>query len=72
MNTSIIKIAQVIIKRQFNHIRVAAIIRRAVSPTKMYFLLGYTEELLSNWLQCPITLELQTVDSFKDVVFKYI
>ncbi|KOB70921.1 Uncharacterized protein OBRU01_06616 [Operophtera brumata] len=62
----------VIIKRQFNHIRVAAIIRRAVSPTKMYFLLGYTEELLANWLQCPVTLELQTVDSFKDVVFKYI
>lgn len=64
--------SEVIIKRQFNHIRVAAIMRRAVSPTKMYFLLGYTEELLANWLQCPVTLELQTVDSFKDVVFKYI
>ncbi|GBP14610.1 28S ribosomal protein S24, mitochondrial [Eumeta japonica] len=61
--------SEVIIKRQFNHIRVAAIVRRAVSPTKMYFLLGYTEELLANWLQCPVTLELQTVDSFKDVVF---
>ncbi|CAH0399254.1 unnamed protein product [Chilo suppressalis] len=64
--------SEIIVKRQFNHIRVAAIVRRAVSPTKMYFLLGYTEELLSNWLQCPVTLELQTVDSFKDVVFKYI
>ncbi|XP_053605315.1 small ribosomal subunit protein uS3m [Plodia interpunctella] len=64
--------SEVIIKRQFNHIRVAAIIRRAVSPTKMYFLLGYTEEMLANWLQCPVTLELQTVDSFKDVIFKYI
>ncbi|XP_045520800.1 28S ribosomal protein S24, mitochondrial isoform X1 [Pieris brassicae] len=64
--------SEIIIKRQFNHIRVAAIIRRAVSPTKMYFLLGYSEELMANWLQCPVTLELQTVDSFKDVVFKYI
>lgn len=69
---TIIFITQVIIKRQFNHVRIAAIVRRAVSPTKMYFLLGYTEELLGNWLQCPVTLELQTVDSFKDVVFKYI
>ncbi|CAH2261964.1 28S ribosomal protein S24, mitochondrial [Pararge aegeria] len=64
--------SEIIIKRQFNHIRVAAIVRRAVSPTKMYFLIGYTEELLSNWIQSPVTLELQTVDSYKDVVFKYI
>ncbi|XP_072949964.1 small ribosomal subunit protein uS3m [Epargyreus clarus] len=64
--------SEIIIKRQFNHIRVAAIIKRAVTPTKMYFLLGYTEEMLSNWIQCPVTLELQTVDKFEDVVFKYI
>ncbi|OWR42993.1 28S ribosomal protein S24 [Danaus plexippus plexippus] len=67
-----VRFVTVIIKRQFNHIRVAVIIRRAVSPTKMYFLLGYSEEMLSNWIQCPVTLELQTVDSYQDVVFKYI
>ena len=33
-------ISEVIIKRQFNHIRIAAIMRQAVSPRKMYFLLG--------------------------------
>jgi len=38
----------------------------------MYFLIGYTEELLSYWMQCPVTLELQTVGDRKDVVFKYI
>ncbi|XP_045449378.1 28S ribosomal protein S24, mitochondrial [Melitaea cinxia] len=64
--------SEIIIKRQFNHIRIAAIVRRAVSPTKMYFLIGYSEELLSTWIQCPVTLELQTVDSYKDVIFKYI
>lgn len=64
--------SEVIIKRQHNHIRVAAILRRGVTARKMYFLIGYTEELLSYWLQCPITLELQTVADRKEVVFKYI
>lgn len=64
--------SEIIIKRQHNMIRIAAIMRQAVSPRKMYFLIGYTEELLSYWLQCPVTLELQTIQDRKDVVFKYI
>ncbi|XP_023295315.2 28S ribosomal protein S24, mitochondrial [Lucilia cuprina] len=64
--------SEVIIKRQHNTIRIAAIVRQAISARKMYFLIGYTEELLSYWLQCPVTLELQTVQDKKDVVFKYI
>ncbi|XP_031348763.1 28S ribosomal protein S24, mitochondrial [Photinus pyralis] len=65
-------VSEIIIKRQFNMIRIAGIIRQAVSPRKMYFLIGYTEELLSFWLQCPVKLELQTVADKKDVIFKYI
>ncbi|XP_017485665.1 PREDICTED: 28S ribosomal protein S24, mitochondrial-like [Rhagoletis zephyria] len=65
-------VSEVIIKRQHNMIRIAAIVRQAISPRKMYFLIGYTEELLSYWLQCPVTLELQTVADKKDVIFKYI
>lgn len=65
-------LSEVIIKRQFNHIRVAALIKQGVSARKMYFLIGYTEELLSYWLQCPVTLELQTVENPKDVIHKYI
>jgi small subunit ribosomal protein S24 len=65
-------LSEIIIKRQFNHIRVAALIKQGVSARKMYFLIGYTEELLSYWLQCPVTLELQTVTDPKDVIFKYI
>lgn len=65
-------LSEVVIKRQFNHIRIAALIKQGVSARKMYFLIGYSEELLSNWLQCPVTLELQTVADPKDVIFKYI
>lgn len=53
-------------------IRVAAIISQTLSPRKMYFLIGYTEELLGHWLQCPVKLELQTVSDRKAVVYKYI
>ncbi|KAL7020512.1 hypothetical protein ACKWTF_011566 [Chironomus riparius] len=65
-------LSEVIIKRQFNHIRIAALIKQGISSRKMYFLIGYTEELLSYWLQCPVTLELQTITDPKDVIFKYI
>lgn len=64
--------SEVIIKRQHNMIRVAAIVRQGISARKMYFLIGYTEELLSYWLQCPVTLELQTIQDRKEAVFKYI
>lgn len=64
--------SEVIIKRQFNHIRIAFISSRGISPRKLYFLIGYAEELLSYWLQCPITLEIQTIADKREVIFKYI
>lgn len=65
-------VSEILIKRQANVIRIAGIVLRAVPARKMYFLIGYTEELLSSWLQCPVKLELQTVEDKKDVVFKYV
>jgi len=65
-------VSEIIIKRQNNLIRIAGIVQRAVTARKMYFLIGYSEELLSYWLQCPIKLELQTVDDKKDMIFKYV
>lgn len=65
-------ISEIIIKRQFNHIRVAGLVKHGVSARKMYFLIGYAEELLAYWLQCPVTLELQTVADPRDVIFKFI
>ncbi|KAJ9581131.1 hypothetical protein L9F63_023690 [Diploptera punctata] len=64
--------SEVIIKRQHNIIRIVGIVRQAINARKMYFLIGYCEELLSFWLQCPVKLELQTVSDKNDVVFKYI
>nr|CAG4647542.1 EOG090X0I6M [Megafenestra aurita]SVE92760.1 EOG090X0I6M [Megafenestra aurita] len=64
--------SEVIIKRQFNLIRIAGLIRQGIPSRKMYFLIGYSEELLSNWLQCPVKLELQTIEKKEDTIFKYI
>lgn len=64
--------SEVIIKRQFNHIRIAFLMHRGIAPRKAYFLIGYSEELLANWLQCPVTLEISTVEDKRDVIFKYI
>lgn len=64
--------SEVIIKRQHNHIRIAALMKQSLPARKMYFLIGYTEELLAYWLQCPVTLELQTIPDSRDVIFKYI
>ncbi|XP_050446237.1 28S ribosomal protein S24, mitochondrial isoform X1 [Cataglyphis hispanica] len=64
--------SEIIIKRQHNIIRIAGIITRSIAPYKIYFLTGYTEELLSYWLQCPIKVELVSTNNKKDVIFKYI
>ncbi|XP_066993169.2 small ribosomal subunit protein uS3m [Anabrus simplex] len=65
-------LSEVIIKRQHNIIRIAGLVKQAINARKMYFLIGYCEELLSYWLQCPVKLELQIVSDPKDVIFKYI
>lgn len=65
-------LSEVIIKRQHNHIRIAAVIRQGITARKMYFLIGYSEELLAYWLQCPVTLELQTTEKKENVIFKFI
>lgn len=64
--------SELIIKRQHNLIRVAGIMNRLIEPKKIYFLIGYTEEMLSLWLKCPVKVELQTIPSPEDVVYKYI
>lgn len=65
-------LSEVIIKRQHNMIRIAGIIVRRLHPTKIYFLIGYSEQLLSYWLHCPVKLELVTVATREDVIYKVI
>ena len=63
----------IIIKRQHNLVRIAFIIgQRKHSPDRIYFLIGYTEELLSYWLKCPVKLEIQSIDSYDKLTYKYI
>lgn len=65
-------LSEIIIKRQFNMIRISGLVYQGIPQRKMYFLIGYTEELLSFWLQCPVKLELQTVYDKTATIFKYI
>ena len=47
--------SEIIIKRHHNLDRIAAIIdRKHARQRQIYFLIGYTEELLSYWLKCPV------------------
>jgi small subunit ribosomal protein S24 len=37
----------------------------------MYFLIGYTEEILSALLKTPVKMEIQTIENKDDVIFTY-
>ncbi|CAL8074753.1 unnamed protein product [Calicophoron daubneyi] len=65
-------LSEIIIKRQCNTVRVAFLLSAIISTVKTYFLIGYTEEMLSAILRCAVKLEIQTVSSKKDVVFRRI
>ena len=64
--------SDVIIKRKHNLIIIAGLINQVHNPTKIYFLKGYTEELLSHLFRRPIRIEVQTVQHPRDVLFKWI
>ena len=65
-------VSEIIIKRRHNLIVIAGLINQKKQPTQVYFLKGYTEELLSHMLKRPIRVEVQTVYSPRDVLFKWI
>lgn len=39
-------------------------------PQKLYFLIGYTETLLSHFYKCPVKMEIQTLAD--KAVYKYL
>jgi small subunit ribosomal protein S24 len=65
-------VSEIIVKRQHNTVRIAGIIQKSIPARKLYFLLGYTEEMLSLWLKCPVKLELQVLIDPKEMIYKYI
>ncbi|XP_023694367.1 small ribosomal subunit protein uS3m [Paramormyrops kingsleyae] len=61
---------ELVIKRRGNVLVVCALLVQKVGPQKIYFLIGYTEALLSYFYKCPVKMEVQMV---KDrVVYKYL
>lgn len=64
--------SDVIIKRRGNQIICSFMAIRAINPLKMYFLIGYTEEILSYILKCVVKLEIQTISEQSDMIYKFI
>ncbi|XP_076459534.1 small ribosomal subunit protein uS3m-like [Babylonia areolata] len=64
--------SEVIVKRRHNLVVVAGLVFQQLTPRKQYFLIGYSEEMLSYLLKCPVKLEIQTVKEKSDVIFKKI
>lgn len=64
--------SDVIIKRRGNQILLNFMAVRMTSPMSMYFLVGYTEEILSYILKSVVRLEIQTIEDPNDLVYKYI
>ncbi len=64
--------SDIIIKRRMNVVYLAIMISKLYRPQKVYFLVGYTEELLSLLLKRPVKLHIQTIHNPEDVVFKKI
>ena len=54
---------QLILKRQANQVEICALVLRQLPAHKFYFLVGYSETLLSHFHKCPVRLHLQTVPS---------
>ncbi|XP_051268393.1 28S ribosomal protein S24, mitochondrial [Dicentrarchus labrax] len=61
---------EIVIKRRGNVIIVCAILIQKLTPQKFYFLIGYTEAMLSHLYKCPFKLVVQTLD--KKAVYKYL
>ncbi|XP_068191350.1 small ribosomal subunit protein uS3m [Antennarius striatus] len=60
---------EIIIKRRGNMIILCVIMLQKLLPMKMYFLIGYTETILSHLYKCPVKLEIQTIEA--KVIYKW-
>ncbi|XP_020787635.1 28S ribosomal protein S24, mitochondrial [Boleophthalmus pectinirostris] len=61
---------EIVIKRRGNVLIVCALMLQKLPPQKFYFLIGYSESLLSHFYKCPVKLEIQTLQDRP--VYKYI
>nr|XP_057915946.1 28S ribosomal protein S24, mitochondrial [Doryrhamphus excisus] len=61
---------EVVIKRRGNMLTVCALMLQKLPPPKFYFLIGYSESLLSHFYKCPVKLDIQTLQDKQ--VYKYL
>ncbi|XP_030624198.1 small ribosomal subunit protein uS3m [Chanos chanos] len=61
---------ELVIKRRGNLLVICALMLQKLPPQKFYFLIGYTETLLSHFYKCPVKLEVQTLE--EKAVYKYL
>ncbi|XP_054853127.1 28S ribosomal protein S24, mitochondrial [Eublepharis macularius] len=61
---------EIVLKRRANTLIICVVFLQKLPPPKFYFLIGYTEVLLSFLYKCPVKMEVQTVP--EKVVYKYI
>ncbi|XP_029371163.1 small ribosomal subunit protein uS3m [Echeneis naucrates] len=61
---------EIVIKRRGNQLIICALLLQRLQPQKFYFLIGYTETLLSYFYKCPVKLEIQTLQ--EKAVYKYL
>jgi len=64
--------SEIVIKRKSNCITVCGFIHRKARPESIYFLIGYTEEILTNFLRQIVKMHIQSVERIENVVFKRI
>ena len=65
-------IGKLIIKRRANQIILSGLFHQSLAPSKFYFLQGYTEEILSYLLKCPIKMEILTSGDRRALVVDYV
>ncbi|XP_017575865.1 28S ribosomal protein S24, mitochondrial [Pygocentrus nattereri] len=61
---------ELVIKRRGNLLVICALMLQKLPPHKYYFLVGYTEELLSHFYKCPVKMEIQMLE--EKSVYKYL
>uniref|UniRef100_G3NAX3 Mitochondrial ribosomal protein S24 n=1 Tax=Gasterosteus aculeatus aculeatus TaxID=481459 RepID=G3NAX3_GASAC len=61
---------ELVIKRRGNVLVVCALMLQKLQPQKFYFLIGYSETMLSHLYKCPVKLEVQTLQD--KAVYKYL
>lgn len=63
-------LSEVVIKRRHNDVVICGIVCPLPKISTVYFLMGYTEQLLSHMLKYNVTMEVQCVPSRKNVIHK--